>query len=455
MIPTPGGVGAPRRSIERRGWWVTSQHRPRQSGRCNVNDANKRRLAVYHLARARAGAGNYNRDLVLELWPDVPLNGDTPTELVTWLNARPDLLAEVLRVDTETPPKAEGWQVYTLADAYAPRPPVQYVVAGLFPLPSLSIVYGAPGCFKTMLMGDMAAAVAAGLDWLPPLPDKDENTARATLKVPVLWCDFDNGPRTMHERIEAAGRARDLPPETPLFYVSMPTPWFDASDFESVQYLADFAHRLGAKLIVIDNLRDIAGGVEENSAQMGDVMSNLRRLAEDTQAALVLIHHQRKMSGTAGRAGDTLRGHSSIEASLDLALKIEREEHADTVQLSATKSRGADVLPFGAVFSYEWRAGTTELAEVRFFGLQVEDLTSDQAIRRAILEAAKTTPDLNKGDLAGAVKEWLPDVGINRIRSAIDYLASEGKLAMTQADRGAKQYRLPEVRDHLDVTIID
>jgi len=420
-----------------------------------MNDANQRRLAVYHLARARAGAGDYDQGLILELWPDAPLNGDAPAELATWLKGHPDLSAEVGRTDPETPPETEGWQIYTLADAYAPRPPVRYVVAGLFSLPSLSIVYGAPGCFKTMILGDLAACVAAGLDWLPSMPDKDDETARATLKGPVLWCDFDNGPRTMHERIEAVARSRDLPPETPLYYASMPNPWLDASDFESVQYLAGFARRLGAQLIIIDNLRDIAGGVEENSAGMGDVMSNLRRLSEDTQTAVVVIHHQRKMSGVAGRAGDTLRGHSSIEAALDLALKIEREEHADTVQLKATKARGADVLPFGAVFTYEWREGTTELAEVKFFGLPVEDLTSDQAIRRAILEAVKATPKANKGDLAGAVKEWLPDVGINRIRSAVDYLASEGKLTVAKGERGAKQYGLPGVRDHVDVTIRD
>ena len=420
-----------------------------------MNDANKRRLAVYHLARARAGAGDYDQGLILELWPDAPLNGDTPTELKTWLKGIPDLDTEVSRTDPETPPKPEGWQVYTLADAYAPRPPVQYVVQGLFPLPSLSIVYGAPGCFKTMIMGDLAAAVAAGLDWLPPLAGRDDETARTTLKAPVLWCDFDNGPRTMHERIEAMARARDLPLGTPLYYVSMPNPWFDASDSESVQYLTGLAGRLGAQLIIIDNLRDIAGGVEENSAGMGGVMSNLRRLSEDTQSAVVVIHHQRKMSGMAGRAGDTLRGHSSIEAALDLALKIEREEHADTVQLKATKARGADVLPFGATFTFEWREGTTELVKVKFFGLPVEDMASDQAIRRAILEAVKTTPELKKGDLVGTVKEWLPDVGVNRIRGAIDYLASEGKLTIAKGDRGAKQYGLPGVRDHVDVTIRD
>ena len=55
---------------------------------------------------------------------------------------------------------AAGWQTYTLEDAYEPREPLVYVVDSLFSLPSLSIVYGAPGCLKSMLMLDMALCVA-------------------------------------------------------------------------------------------------------------------------------------------------------------------------------------------------------------------------------------------------------------------------------------------------------
>jgi len=34
---------------------------------------------------------------------------------------------------------ADAWRVFTLADAYAPRVPLQFVVPGLFTLPSLSV----------------------------------------------------------------------------------------------------------------------------------------------------------------------------------------------------------------------------------------------------------------------------------------------------------------------------
>src|SRR2546428_10824599 len=89
----------------------------------------------------------------------------------------------------------DPWPLFTLADAYQPRPPLIYVVEGLFPLPSLSIVYGAPGTIKSLLLADLAICVASGLPWLPPLPHAFGRARRAH-QVGGLRCGFDNGPRT-------------------------------------------------------------------------------------------------------------------------------------------------------------------------------------------------------------------------------------------------------------------
>lgn len=337
------------------------------------------------------------------------------------------------------------WRVFTLSDAYTPRPPRLYVVAGLLKLPSLSIVYGPPGCLKTMLLIDLAADVSAGLPWLPPIPGKGTGRGRQTLQAPVLWIDCDNGADDMHERIEAMARARNLSPDTPLHYVSMPSPWLDASsaDTESFRELVDVARKVGARVIMIDNLGVVAGNVEENSAEMSQVLSVFRQLAEETCSAVVLIHHQRKQSGMTTRRGDTLRGHSSIEAALNLALLVEREEHSETVMVRATKVRGADVLPFGAVFTYEHKADRDELSRARFFGLEVEDTLSTRAVERAILSAVEAGHPIKKQQLVNAVKEILPDVGMNRIRTVADWLEREGKLAMQIGQQGSKIYSMP------------
>jgi AAA domain len=335
--------------------------------------------------------------------------------------------------------QSEGWQVYTLADAYQPRPPVEYVVEGLFPLPSLSIVYGAAGTLKSLLLADLAICTAASLSWLSPLPGASIR-ARQTQQVMALWCDFDNGARMTHERLAALARARDLAATIPFRYVSMPAPWLDASSFKGMQPLAACMQTQRAKLVILDNLLMIKGRVDENSAEMGTVMANLRRLAEEGGAAIVVIHHQRKDTGVNSRAGDRIRGHSSIEAALDLALLVEREHQSDALTLCSTKERGVTVPPFGAQFAYEHTPGTTELATARFYGPAVEDKVSDRAIEEAITASVKAHPLINQKELKQHVKETLPKVGMHRIGGVISRLEQRKKLKVTTGERGAKLY---------------
>ena len=155
----------------------------------------------------------------------------------------------------------------------------------------------------------------------------------------------------------------------------------------------------------------------------------------------MLIHHQRKGNGAGGRAGDTLRGHSSIEASLDLALLIERENLSDTISIKSTKARGVDILPFSAVFTYENdQAG--ELHTAKFFGIAAEDMASNHAIQREIKDAL-TGSRLNKSELVKAVKEVMKDIGVNRIRDLIDRMETTGDVRVTTGPRTERFYSLP------------
>ncbi len=326
------------------------------------------------------------------------------------------------------PETVDPWQVFTLHDAYQERPPVEYTAGMLFAKPSLNIVYGSPGTMKSMMLADLAVCVAAGIEWLPPASWINGNLARGipTRQCPVMWLDFDNGRRRTHDRFAALGRARDLPPDIPLYYYSMPSPWLDGSNKASVSELILRMLDRGVGFLIVDNLGVVSGDADENSGEMAHVMSEFRQLGEETLAGVVMVHHQRKSTGINSRAGDTLRGHSSIEASLDLALLVQREELSDLISVKATKVRGDDVLPFSAVFTFEHdRYG--ELYKARFFGVAAEDNRSGAAIEREILQALDGA-SLNKTELTRAVKETLSDVGINRIRDMIDRLAASGKL---------------------------
>ena len=63
------------------------------------------------------------------------------------------------------PMPGDTWAVETLVDAYKPQPPLVYAVDGVIPLPSLSVLFGAPGSLKTFVAADMLVCVAGS--WLP------------------------------------------------------------------------------------------------------------------------------------------------------------------------------------------------------------------------------------------------------------------------------------------------
>ena len=363
----------------------------------------------------------------------------------------PETIAEALQdqareyansLETGEKKSRDPWLPFYIADAYLERPPVEYIAAGLFPLPSLNIVYGAPGCLKSFILADLAISAAVGETWLPAAPWQPGSTGFETRQAPVIWIDFDNGELKTHERIGALARARNIPGDAPFYYYTMPNPWLDANNPDSTAMLALRAKNHNARLIVIDNLGTVSGGVDENSGAMIAVMSNLRRLAEDTGAAVIVIHHQRKGNGMGSRAGDSLRGHSSIEAAIDLALHVEREQDSDTVTIKSTKTRGVDVLPFSAVLTYTHRGASDDLETARFYGIAAADTSSNRALEKAILEALDGK-SLNQAALASAVKDSMPDMGINRIRDYINRLEKSKVLASQPGAKNAKVYYIP------------
>jgi len=344
------------------------------------------------------------------------------------------------------------WPIYTLADAYTPRPPLQFCVDGIFMQPSVNVVYGAPGSLKSMLMADACVCVALGEIWLPSLLDTSQGIL--TTQTTGLWIDFDNGKRRTDERFDAIGKAYGADQATALFYVSMPTPWLDLTRMEMVSDLITMVRGVNAGFVVIDNLGVVSGDRDENTTEMIQVMGNLRLIAERTNASITVIHHQRKMQGKSDgrRQGDALRGHSSIEASLDLALQVEREVNSDVISVRATKARGADVRPFGAMFTYDQVPGTKELARVRFWGTEPVEDASDAAIEDEIIDAINDAAAgyLTQTEIVKAVQAAIEGVGRGRIRSVLAKMEARGevKSAPSKGRTRALHYTIPQPAQH-------
>ena len=281
--------------------------------------------------------------------------------------------------DADPEDNMAGWR--TLKDAYIEKPPREYAVGGIIPLPSLCILYGSPGSLKTFLLMDMVMCVISGKRWLAGLQTLNEKVESfETLQAAALWVDVDNGFDRLERRWSALGRAHGVDENCPLHYTSFPTPPFFANDDESVNWLIGAILAAGAKIVVIDNLGTISGGCDENSADMIGVMSGLRTVAETTGCAIVVVHHRNKNQDQK-RRGNALRGHSSIEGAVDLALLVDREDGDDSVTLWSTKSRDAEVLPFCAIWTFD-ADDTGQLLRGQFYGMgkpEKAESTAEQA----------------------------------------------------------------------------
>ena len=358
------------------------------------------------------------------------------------------LVAEMQRELAGTESPTSAWTVQTLNTEDPADGRLEFVVDGLLPLPSLSIVFGAPGTLKSLLLADLMACVVAGKPWLATTTGDGRRTTddgRRTMPVPALWIDLDNGNRRTRARFRALARGHDLPPDVPLYYVSMPTPTLDASASASADALIALAKDMLVGLIVIDNLALISGAVDENTTAMKVVMANLRRLAEATGAAVVVVHHERKANGLGGSSLERMRGNTAIAAALDLGLQVEREEGTDTIRLRSAKIRDFAVEPFAARWTYTHRADSAELETARFFGAHVAETggkhgCDEAAVREAVVEALAAGP-LKKTELVDKLHGVLTNIGEKRITYVVDAMIG-GELKMTVKQKGAKMVEL-------------
>lgn len=345
---------------------------------------------------------------------------------------------ETLTRTTAPAPVGDAWQVLDFEDLLElAGHPVEYVVDGIVQRGGVCVVYGGPGSLKSMLCADLAVSVAAGERWLVGLPSMAGTPivpGHVTHACPVGWLDLDQGARRTAGRLVAAAYARGLSRVNVKVW-SMPTPWPDLSQPGNVATLTDRILRYGLGLLVVDTLSQVRGDVVENDAQMSAVMGALRRVAEATGCAIVLIHHVNK---GAGASQDRMRGSSAIAASVDVALQVDRDAMASTLTITPTKCRDAAIPPFSVEWTHEQDADG-QLAAARFYGLGLSGSTD---VNAAIFEALQDGP-LSTAAVFKAVQSDYKH-GVNKIRAALKDLAAAGKL--TAQDNGAGKevlYSLP------------
>jgi len=189
-------------------------------------------------------------------------------------------------------------------------PPGDPVVQDLLERGGLYGLAAKPKVGKTILLLQLAVAVARGASWL----------GRLTSPGRSLMFQLEDSGRTLKRRLELM--AGDPPKDF----------WLHVAPFKLVSENFDATLRAcqGASLIICDPVILASEIRDWNSQQeVRDTYDLWRRLARDTGAAVVAAMHHRKMEGD---HGDQLAGSIQAQATVDGILELYRDRSLDKVE---------------------------------------------------------------------------------------------------------------------------
>ncbi|TAL78598.1 MAG: hypothetical protein EPN88_02125, partial [Bacteroidetes bacterium] len=145
-----------------------------------------------------------------------------------------------------------------------------------------------------------------------------------TTKSKVGYIDEENGVETLKERLSMLDNGRRLPIKDIAF---LSFQGFNLMLSESRDQLQEFIKKNGINVVIVDTLRRIIKGDENDAAVFNDIFVRyLRPIIEETGCTFILQHHLRKGIGQkkSGDILDELRGSSEIANYADSVLICER-----------------------------------------------------------------------------------------------------------------------------------
>lgn len=214
--------------------------------------------------------------------------------------------------------------VLSLAQLLAEQPvaaPVNWIEPGLLPPQGILFVGGEPKVGKSLLVANLALALAAG-------------SHRASFTVPaarrVLVCQFELPTPQFVSRLATMRRRLGAVADENLL-VDTRAAGHLLSAPHGLHHFIEAARAASAEVIVLDPLYSTHDQDENDTCAMAALCQSLLRLRDSSQAALIVVHHVRKTIGR-DEIGRAFRGSSALHAVGDSYVLLVRP----SVHLSAT-----------------------------------------------------------------------------------------------------------------------
>lgn len=248
------------------------------------------------------------------LHPDATLRADHPWN-------EDDVISIVNSVFSEQAPdhaehiavNDQRFKVQTLADAanIADRE-IDWLVRDLLAAGEKAMLVAPPKAKKTFMALHLARCVATGESFL------EQDEWAVDQPGPVLFVQEEHAPQQWAKRLV---KVFEGAMDAPFFFMHRSN--LSLNEESHVAALIDRAKSVQARLVVIDPWQRVIPGVNENDA--GDTesaWSAIHRIAEQTGAVVLVLHHANKGDGELSM--DMARGSSRMAGEVDLILVARR-----------------------------------------------------------------------------------------------------------------------------------
>ncbi len=153
---------------------------------------------------------------------------------------------------------------------------IEWVADRLIPKKSITVIFGKGGIGKTWFTLDMARSIGSGIPFL----------GLTTIKIPVIFVDFENPLAVLNTRTQKLGDAEGV-----FFWRAnnekLKPPKLDSKDWELYKNLPK------ESVIIFDTLRAAHSKDENASDGMALIMGRLKEL-RDMGFTVILLHHTAK-----------------------------------------------------------------------------------------------------------------------------------------------------------------
>jgi AAA domain len=200
-----------------------------------------------------------------------------------------------------------------LLEQQPPTPPPAWVEPGVLPAQGICFVGGEPKMGKSLLVANLALALAAGSNRIGfPVPSPRR----------VLVCQFELPLPQFVSRLLVMRRSLGPGADQHLLVDTRATGHLLSAP-QGLNHFVVAARAAAAEVIVLDPLYSTHDQDENDTRAMTALCQALLRLRDATHAALVVVHHVRK-SITREEIGSAFRGSSALHAVGDTYMLLTR-----------------------------------------------------------------------------------------------------------------------------------